>query len=415
MKPSFPYIYENNLSKEIAIFYLYVKNLLQRLYYLAIFIFNAFNIFNCNKMELYMEIISPIKNNEIFQTNRININRSLNKNGLNVNQIQKNTLEEAIGRSQVNFKGVTEHLYKMTNQDLKFIEIVSKIFKLNSVERKYIEDFTSKFLREEKLKSLYSMKGNDPFEYANEIAYYSENISKRFDLSDYEMLDFDWLLALHIHTGDISKFRNKNGESVLETHKYATDYTPFASVLEKYGIEDNATNVIFDFFGNIARFKNKDSLFDLFQKENFQLVYGNLKTLLKKHSGESNDKANNIIVDLYSMSAKGRKERLDGINTHAIKESIEDGVTTIVIAKSISDKFGIDITKELLEMLEMRQTNTQLHKNGKSLQEIGYRIADKYNLPKGADKNIIDIINKYDSQPDTPEKINTLVESLKKY
>lgn len=46
----------------------------------------------------------------------------------------------------------------------------------------------------------------------------------------------------------------------------------------------------------------------------------------------------------------------------------------------------------LLKMIDQRQTEREVHKNGASIIEIAYKISDEYNLPKNSVQEIIEII-----------------------
>ncbi len=52
----------------------------------------------------------------------------------------------------------------------------------------------------------------------------------------------------------------------------------------------------------------------------------------------------------------------------------------------------------LLKMIDQRQTEREVHKNGASIIEIAYKISDEYNLPKNSVQEIIEIIEIIEEQ-----------------
>ena len=358
-----------------------------------------------------MDKINPINFNQQKYEN-VKKEETGSNNKVEINELPKNSLEEAIGRSQVNFRAIPDKIFKLTLEDKKFIDVIRKVFKLNDEEVKSIEDYTKKFLEEKNMKSFSAMKSDDIFEFANEQAVWAENVSRKLNLSDYESTDLDWIMTAHINTGDVTKFRNHFGETITETFKYSRDYTPIRDVLERNEVEEAEIGDIIRTLGLYSRNNQLDSIFDLFKKGSEAKGDGTLSILLHD-AGVSNDRINDILIDMHSLASKSKNERLNGINIHAIEEQFNDGINTLTIAGEIDKRFNTGITKELLEMLETRKTDTVIHQDGKSLQEVAYRIADKHNLPSGADKEIIEIINAH-TVPDSKEKIKKLIDVLKK-
>ena len=334
------------------------------------------------------------------------------KNSINNNSLPQNSLSELIGRTQVNFRGGKDRMIELTMSDKKFINVIGKIFKLSEEEVNSIEEYTKDFFKKYKMRSFSAMKSDDIFEFANEQGAWAETVSRKLNLSDYEALNLDTILTTHIQTGDVTKFCNHAGETILDSFKYSTDYTPIRNVLEQNGVEESAIEDIISVLSSYSKNNKCGSIFDLFKKNNQTKADGTL-TILLEDFGVSTDKISDILIDMHSLAGKNRKERIKGMNIHAIEEKFNDGLDTIVITGEIDKKFNTGITKELIELLEARKTDTFVHKDGKSLQEIAFYIADKYNLPKGADKEIINIIKSH-SVPDSKEKIEKLIDTLKR-
>ena len=76
------------------------------------------------------------------------------------------------------------------------------------------------------------------FEFLNESALLTEQISNLLDLTDYEDTNLSVLITMQINEGDFTKIRYKNGKSVLETDKFVKDFTPVENLLNKHSIDD---------------------------------------------------------------------------------------------------------------------------------------------------------------------------------
>jgi hypothetical protein len=72
----------------------------------------------------------------------------------------------------------------------------------------------------------------------------------------------------------------------------------------------------------------------------------------------------------------------------------------------------MNVIAELIDTLETKLTGANI-KNSKIIQEVAYRIAEKYRLPAGAEKDIINIINAH-SGLNQMELSAKMVEALQK-
>lgn len=324
------------------------------------------------------------------------------------------TPQEAIGRAQVHFCAKKEPEIKLTGADENFAKGISEIFRLNPDEAKQTEQLIKDFLQEYQFKALSDMKSDDIFEYANETAALAESLTETLNLSDFESTVLTSLLIDQIQEGDITKIKFHAGITPVEEHKYVRDFTPFNHIYQKN--TDNSENAYnaFIYLENYAKALECKSIFDLFNKENRQLS----KELIEEFKNPKYGKLNQnqrieLMLDLIDYSGKTQQERVADINIHKERDIFNDGMGTIVLADKIADKYGIEVSSNLLEILSKRQTKTETHKNGQPAIEIAYIISEKYDLPGYATKDIAKMIEEYENENE-PEKFNNLLDALKK-
>ena len=348
-----------------------------------------------------------------FDGNNINGNNTAAQYNKAVTGEQKesalisNPLKEILGRCQVNFRGKTAEK-ALTKEDKAMIDLIGKIYKLNPDDIDFIQKYTAEFLKEKGVKSLHKLYREDPVEYANKTAGYIETISDKLGLNDYEAMDLEFLIVSHICSGDIS-----SEPDVYKNYRYTRDKAPYTEAMKSLGVDDMGINLIFANLNDLAEKYNYDSIFDIFSKDNMDDRKDEVQEILGEFFKEdSTDAVNNIMFELYNLAAKTHEERITGINPNTLTESTRDWMNTIAIAGDISEMYGIDISEDILELINTRKTNTQVHKDGKPLQEVAFLIADKYQLPQGAEKQIIHIIQTNDNNPFDEEKMNKLIKTM---
>lgn len=300
---------------------------------------------------------------------------------------------EILGRSMVNFCGIkNKPEYKLTESDNNFAECVGKIYRLNDDEVKSVKNVIGNFLNKNNFKKISDMQSDDIFEFANESAYLTEKLSNMLNLSDFEDTTLTFLITAQINEGDISELCTRDGKTIVEDNKYTKDFTPIEGILNRADIDDFDTiSGIHRHLAEIASKKDYDSIFEMFTPKNA----GVGRSALDKFSGElGKDKVIDIFLDFVELAPKSDEERIEGLNIKKERERIEDGVQVCAIAYNISKKFGIEVDERLLELLDSRKTDTELHKDGKSDIEVAYRISDEYNLPENSTDEILKIIEK---------------------
>lgn len=322
---------------------------------------------------------------------------------------------EVLGRYQVNFSGKSDENFKLSEADTNFAKGFGEVFRLDKKDSQKAEQIIKDFLKENGFKELSDMESDDPFEFANESACLTEQLSETFKLTDFESTALTGMVVTQINCGDISKVRNCCGENLIEENKYVRDYTPLKHLAKKYGIQEPKTfNSLFDYLRNFTDVVECESLFDLFKKEN--LYWGEIAAAglqNPKRGGLTSTQTTNFMLDMINLSGKSLEERLEGINRRESREIFEDGMDTLTLACKIADKFDIEISERLLEMLEARKTEKEVHKNGQSIVEVAYRISEEFHLPANSTKEIVKIIEEHNAK-NYPDKINDLIGALTK-
>ena len=280
---------------------------------------------------------------------------------------------EILGRSQVTFIG---NNFELNSDDKKFVDVVSRDLRFSDEQKELFSEIVKDYLKENKLKSLEEMNGDDN----NAQSYFLNKVSEKIDLSDAE---FD-VLVFHI-MGRISC----NGVYLPDDRRFVKDLPLIEPILEKYGLDEDAVDTVTDaMFIDAESFKCK-ALFDIFNQHTNEIndtVFFDVLT-----NEVDDDTALNIIIDLSQKSKEYEKfgENIFPKHTERAKfyNSMDDECITdeILGEFNIAEEEGENIFKHVIK----RYADI-------SLQQIAFEIADEYNLPPKADKKIIEIIKTQD-------------------
>ena len=231
-------------------------------------------------------------------------------------------------------------------------------------------------MKENKLKSLEEIDGDDN----NEQTYLLNKVSEKMDLSDTE---FD-VLSFHIIDRIFC-----DGVYLPEDRRFIKDLPLIEPILHNYGFDDETVDTITDAMLIDAENLECNALFDIFNQHSNEIEDTIFFDALTDEV--SDDTAVNIIIDLSLKSKEYEKlgENIFPKNTERAKfyNSIDDDC----ISDDILKEFHIDVS----EMDNIFNHIIKRHADI-SLQQIGFEIADEYNLPPKADKKIIEIIQNQD-------------------
>ena len=357
---------------------------------ILILIKSSNNMLGRNNMQ-----ITPLNN--YFYTPHLRNNKNVNTYSQTPIQIAETagslgiSPKEVQGKSMINFCGFSNSQNNLTEADNNFVEAIGKIYRLDKKQIKELKSLIKNFLKENNFKRLYDMKG---FEFLNESGLLTEQISNLLELTDYEDTNLSVLMTWQVNEGDLTRIRNKMGKSIIETDKFVKDFTPIENLLNKHGIENSDfIYKIFNHLSSVASNSGCNTIFEAFSPQNSEKTYLQLQCLSdEKYGSLSKDEITDLMIDFIKLSGMTQKERLEGINIRKQREEIEDGFGTIILSNKISEKFGIKLSDELFEMLNKRQTEKEVHKNGIPIIEIAYKISDEYNLPQNSVQEIIEII-----------------------
>lgn len=235
-----------------------------------------------------------------------------------------NPLKELLGRCQVNFRGKVDAI-TITQEDQHLIDYLAKIYRLGKEDIDFLKSFTSDFLKEYGKKSLAEFDSEDIFEYANEIAYYDEQIQRKLGLSDDQAIDLSLITCTHIKSGDITA-----NEEVCNKYRYSADFVPYEEMAIKMDLDGETVADIFIELSNLAQKLDADSVYDMFSKENIKKNTPALKEAIGSClDGDSEDIVNNIILEMYILAKKTPKERMQDIKPNELSESFNYGMNTI--------------------------------------------------------------------------------------
>lgn len=308
-------------------------------------------------------------------------NRTNNQNYYNTKQTDNNYKDlgyipsnmEIVGKSQINFSG---NDFRLDANDKKFINVVSRDLRFSDKQKEQFSEIVKDYLKENKLKSLEEMDGDDN----NEQAYFLNKVGEKMDLSDAE---FE-VLSFHIIDRIFC-----DGVYLPEDRRFVKDLPLIEPILHNYGFDDETVDTITDAMLIDADTFECNALFDIFNEHANEIedtIFYNTLT-----DEVNDDTAINIIIDLSLKSKEYEKygENIFPKNTERVKfyNSVDDEFITDEILEqfNISEEEGENIFKHIIKR----------HENI-SHQQIAFEIADEYKLPPKADKKIIEIIKTQD-------------------
>ena len=311
-------------------------------------------------------------------------------------------LDEAIGRSQVNFTGKNDK--KFQEYDKMFIETVSQNLRLSDKDKRKLTANIKSFLKFNKFKSLEDITSDKNKELqADFIAELGDEICH----SDYDY---------NILSNDFYDRMYYKEQYIPEVNKYEKDYEIVEHILDGYGIDNPRKVEIFDILKKHADSSGAETIFDLFKPENKPTA---LMGLVKEHLHLNNNLATDLLIDFALMAKKDEKARLEGINPWKLTDLMNEQAKDEAIADEIMRKYNIedeepyalnysesddmedddfaydeeakDTMEEITEQLDRRRY-------GISVDQISYELVEKYDLPSGAYKFIKNTINRHDAE-----------------
>lgn len=289
--------------------------------------------------------------------------------------------QEILGRSQVNFTGSN---FEFSENDRKFIDSTAKNLRLSPEQKKILEDTTADYLKENNYESFDYLEDIDKIEEQNE---YCERINKVLDFSDndYNIFcsDFMYRVCYYCEKEDYEP----------QIDKYAKDLEVFDHICEKYDINDNTKFEMFDIMKFEAKAFECDTVFDMFTPDK-DPKKSTIFYYISKNIGE--DIAWDMIIDLANVSLQSENERHASVNKTKMRDKVYNEMTDFSIAKSISEKYNIneDCIEDIVAKIEQRRNKDV------SVPQIAFELADEYNLPSGAEKDIEETIIITDSLRD---------------
>ena len=276
---------------------------------------------------------------------------------------------EILGRSQVTFRG---NNFKLNSDDKKFVDVVSRDLRFSDEQKELFSEIVKDYLKENKLKSLEEMNGDDN----NAQSYFLNKVSEKMDLSDTE---FD-VLAFHI----IDRIYC-DGVYLPDDRRFIKDLPLIEPILEKYGLDEDAVDTVTDaMFIDADNFKC-NALFDIFNQHANEIedtiFFGALSDEL------CDDDVTNVIIDLSIKSKQYEKEGENIFRKNQERAKFYNTIDDEFITDGILDEFNIaeEEGENIFKHVIKRYADI-------SLQQIAFEIADEYNLPPKADKKIIEII-----------------------
>jgi hypothetical protein len=378
---------------------------------------------------------------KIINTNFLNYNNKQKLNYFNTPNNNNNqqfdynkTLNpaEMLGRSQINFtaKKKKPDDQKLQEYDERFIDTLAKSLRLTDNDKLRLDNAVQNFLKTRNCKYINDLKG---FSNTDIQSDFMAEVGNEICYSDNDFDIFADAFCDRIYCPDEYEYN-----PVVDLYK--KDFEVIDCILDKYDCDNGKKYYIFDSLADVANKKKCNNIFELFNNGNkfaskfIKILCNNdyNKIYLTDKKIDYNT-ACNITLDFAAMAKKSEDERHSVISspwkrTNFMHEQSKDIKIACRIAKQYnlaSDEFlqdaednylGIffsDIKKDeetgcFVDKYDIKETEkyndilehiNKRHKNV-SNQQIAYELLDKYKLPRGAFKFIINTISEVDASED---------------
>lgn len=324
-------------------------------------------------------------NNKFPQNNSGNFLSSYNS------KIISNSLAEAIGRSQVNFCANNSDI-NLDENDKSLIATMSKIFRVKEEDVPLIQKETVEFLKKYDKKSFSEFW--DMFDRNTsmiEMFEFARKVGSRINLSGYEENVLRYIVQQYINACD----KNAYLANDYKFFKYTADHNPYLVVMKKNEVlDEDGVGKAFSELCKLAGELDYESVFDLFSPDSLKSLKPQIdEILLSKIEDSSEESVDDIILDMYNYRGKSREEILYDYNS-LFRPMMHN---TIVIAASLHKEFDIKITPEFVYYLNDKYIDRDPQDICRATMNLASELADKYDLPIGSAKTIMDIIERAES------------------
>lgn len=274
--------------------------------------------------------------------------------------------QEILGRSQINF---TSNNFEFCEDDEKFIDSTSKNMRLSAENKEKLKDTISSFLMENNYKTLDNLEYEGSEE---DQGVFVERVGKALDLSDYDT---------NIFFSDLTErltYKYYMDKYTPVDRKYMKDFEVFDTIFDKYNIEEPVKYDIYEVLTDEAESHECEMAFDLFKQEDPMNLY--TMQYIKEELGE--DIALNLLIDIGNIAAKNETERHSIVNKTKWTDGFYEDQCNISIVENICENYNIpeDCFDDMMSVLKSR--------DDKNVKQVAFEIADKYNLPSGAEEFI---------------------------
>ncbi len=268
--------------------------------------------------------------------------------------------------------------------DKKFVNTVTDLFDLPEESVQKVEKRISEILEENNLKSLHDLQDDEGL---NLQAVLFERISDDLGLTDTES-DFlcmelaNWIFSETRHyTPMISKL-----DFGVDAFHYACD---------KFKLDDSVKRSLFLAMKDEAKASGYENIFECFHK-NPDFKNSEVNKILE--SIENSEVRTNLTIDLAQYADDASRAALN-LPKHPATDAFYGGIADDVISDSLKEEFGLtkSILKDIKSQIVSRHPEYIDGGTGKSIDQIAYEIADKYQLPSGAEKTIKEIFLEADN------------------
>lgn len=285
--------------------------------------------------------------------------------------------QEVVGRSLVNFQGLKKDDFEMSKSDKRFVKYVTELMHYPKEKAEQTEQIITDYLRTNKIKDLKAISGEENF----------EDVGAMVDklMNSVKMTDEESTLFIGEFTDIIAFKKDYN----IPKKTYSKDFKRLSAFADNQGIDPFTTMQFHNTMVKDAQKYGFTSTFDLF---NGDIKLNKTKTykFIKETLGLKQEDMHDFVLDIVKSPIPKEKVELP---PELVKEKVASRMHNSIVCQDIVQNFKL--APETADgVYDILAHNYSLEKPNdlKMNQKMAFLIADKYNLPMHAEKEIIKIL-----------------------
>ncbi|MCI1273094.1 MAG: hypothetical protein LKG27_01515 [Clostridiaceae bacterium] len=285
--------------------------------------------------------------------------------------------QEVVGRSLVNFQGLKKDDFELSKSDKRFVKYVTDSLHYPKEKAEKTEQVITDYLKKHKIKNLKAISGEKKLE---DVGAMVDELMASAKMTDKESIFF---------IGEFTNIIAFKGNYKIPEKTYANDFKRLSAFADNQGIDPFTTLTFHHTMVKDAQKYGFTSTFDLFNGD-IKLNKTNTYGFIKDNLGLKTEDMHDFILDIVKSPIPKEKVELP---PELVKEKVASRMHNSIACQDIVQKFKLaPETADGVYDILAHNYSLEKPKDLKINQKMAFLIADEYNLPMHAEKEIIKIL-----------------------